>query len=54
LEVAIAFHAQIEQKKAYMMGTSKVSKEASIKIIESDIPRTFSNDHLFNQKGAFT
>lgn len=36
------------------MGEDKSSKEDSIKIIENDIPRTFSKDHFFTKNGAFT
>jgi len=36
------------------MGEEKTSKEDSIKIIENDIPRTFSKDNFFSKNGAFT
>jgi len=41
------------KEKYLVMGEGK-SKEDSIKIIENDIPRTFSKDHLFSKTGAFT
>jgi hypothetical protein len=32
------------------MGDSKYSKEQSIRIIENDIPRTFSKEHVFKSE----
>jgi len=45
---------KLHENKYLMMGEDKSSKEDSIKIIENDIPRTFSKDHFFIKNGAFT
>ena len=36
-----------------MIGNSKVSREESIKIIATDIPRTFSKEHIFKSEAYF-
>ena len=41
------------QQKALVMGVGTNSKEESIKLIDTDIPRTFSQENLFADKSLF-